>query len=243
MRRDNDILVEILTAVQTAKKASKNPLVVFDLDSTLFEVESRSLHILKEFSKDVHLSTQYPKAARVFHGLESLPPLYQLKKFLKHLNLESEPHHFYKAVFEHWKDRFFNSEYLKHDTPYEGSVEYVLSLRNSGAEIVYLTGRDEHRMGKGTRKSLIDNGFPLDEVQCRLKLKEHKDIEDSEFKSGWFEAAAKTFDPIWFFENEPVNINKVVTHHPTVKVVYFDSVHSGEQEVFENSAIKIKGFK
>ncbi len=36
----------------------------------------------------------------------------------------------------------------------------------------------------------------------------------------------KPFHDIWFFENEPVNINRLRSHLPNIRVVFFDSTHS-----------------
>jgi hypothetical protein len=32
---------------------------------------------------------------------------------------------------------------------------------------------------------------------------------------------------VWFFENEPANINLILEHAQNVRVIFFDSVHAG----------------
>ncbi|GAH00209.1 unnamed protein product, partial [marine sediment metagenome] len=47
-----------------------------------------------------------------------------------------------KEMIDSWRKKFFNGEYLKYDEPVPGSVEFVNELSDSGALIIYLTGRD-----------------------------------------------------------------------------------------------------
>src|SRR5262249_8146017 len=119
---------------------------------------------------------------------------------------------------------------LIEDTPHEGAVEYVNQLHKLGAKIVYLTGRDVHRMETGSLASLKKWNFPTDPPNAALVLKPHKDHDDAEFKRDHFNQIENKQHPIWFFENEPHNIQLLLKDSPHVKIVYYDSVHSGKSE-------------
>ena len=129
-----------------------------------------------------------------------------------------------------WYDRFFSNHYLQYDVPYPGAIEFVLELERTGSMIKYLTGRDQIRMGPGSEIVLKKWGFPCEPGQ--LVLKPEKKLDDEIFKRDWFVALEKnSFDKIYFFENEPVNINAILQHCPEVEVIYLDTTHARKQTV------------
>ena len=144
-----------------------------------------------------------------------------------------DKHHpeFHQALKEFWLKTFFSNEYLHYDVPYEGAVEFTRQLAELNTDIVYLTGRDVQRMGLGSEETLRHWNFPLDDDRARLVLKPQKGMDDAEFKSEWFGSLpAEHYGKIWFFENEPVNVNLVRLQHKHVEIVFFESTHSGKQE-------------
>ena len=129
-----------------------------------------------------------------------------------------------------WNQRFFSNEYLHYDVPYAGAIEFVLELAATGTEILYLTGRDHARMGSGSKEVLLKWGFPC--AQEQLILKPVKTMNDELFKRDWFlHFDRKPFHKIYFFENEPVNINAVLEHVPDVEVIFLDTTHARKQTV------------
>ena len=200
---------------------------VFDLDSTLFNVAPRFSRIIKEFCSDNVMRNKYPKATEVLSRVEVTHHPYYLKDFMMDIGLNNEPQTFYKEIFEYWRSRFFHDDYVVYDEPEIGAVDFVQSLYEKGVHIIYLTGRDEPRMKLGTLESLQKWNFPVEKERADLVLKPYKELDDAEFKRDHF----SIFPPdekIWFFENEPVNIHLVLKDCPNVKVIYFDSVHSGK---------------
>ncbi len=216
--------------MEASARAGQAPLVYFDLDSTLFNVKPRLKKIMREFGHLETTASKYPSASQTLKVVEEISESYHLHDHMKHFGLENQPMEFYKELYNYWMENFFHSDYLLEDVPNEGAVEYVNELYGLGARIVYLTGRDKHRMEEGSILSLKKWKFPMNETNAVLVLKPHKDHDDAEFKRDHFNAIQDRRHPIWFFENEPHNIHLLLKDSPHVKIVFFDSVHSGKSE-------------
>ncbi len=233
------ILTEILkTAAQVQENLSvQNPLerkpalAVFDLDSTLFDVSPRMKQILHDFAADPSFAKSFPQEILLLKKAETLRSDWGIKQAVIRVGLEKASPEFHLALKDYWIQHFFSNPYLHHDIPYEGAAEYVQKLWNMGVEIVYLTGRDVHRMGVGSEEVLLKWKFPLDGNQARLVLKPEKGLDDAKFKSDWFAQIPRdSYQNIWFFENEPVNVNLVLLEHKHIEVVFFESTHSGKEQ-------------
>jgi hypothetical protein len=218
--------------VQSAKNLQQGlkNLFVFDLDSTLFDVTPRSKKIIEDFSTDPAHADAFPNETPLLRHIQMSPTDWGIRSSIERLPFVSEPPaEFFIGVKNYWMERFFASDYLHHDVPYAGAVTFVNHLAaHTDNHIVYLTGRDIKRMLVGTERSLALSGFPIDRPNVQLALKPHTDIPDTEFKCQWFSQIEPLhYANIWFFENEPVNIERVVKDHPQVAIIFFDSTHSG----------------
>ena len=221
-------LKKIVVEVSRLSDSGKKSLVVFDLDSTLFDVSPRIQKILHDFSRLENFARLYPESCAILRTIEAKRNDWGFKDALIRSGLDHHSIEFHAALREFWKVNFFGNEYLQYDVPYDGAVEYVQAIAQAGAEISYLTGRDVARMELGTIKELQDWSFPLNDVTAKLELKPNKDLDDAQFKSDYFlTSKLKNYDKIFFFENEPVNIELIRLRHPEVQVVFFDSTHSG----------------
>lgn len=229
MSNQSHILNSILKTAQNVIGQGGVFKAVFDLDSTLFDVTPRAQKILHDFASDAAMRLRFPEATQILLSGKPLQPTYQLKNQLIHLGLHTQPHEFYPLIFDFWKKHFFGNDYLPHDVPYEGAIDYVKEIHQIGANVIYLTGRDVHRMGTGTESQLQQWKLPLGE-RARLALKPHKDMEDAEFKRDFLLTLPKDNVEIWFFENEPVNVHLVMQDAQHVKIVFFESVHSEKAE-------------
>ncbi len=227
MTQKTETLEHILLEIKKERKKDATLRAVFDLDSTLFNVAPRFSKIIEEFCSDSSMCQKYPKAVEVLSEVQITQHPYHLKTFMSDIGLVNETQEFYQELFEYWRTRFFHDKYVIYDKPEDGAVDFVQLLYNEGVHIIYLTGRDEPRMKLGTLHSLEKWNFPLETDRADLVLKPYKELDDAEFKRDHF----KIFPPdekIWFFENEPVNIHLVMKDCPHVKIIYFDSVHSGK---------------
>jgi hypothetical protein len=208
-------------------RESKKCLAVFDIDSTLYDVSPRTEKILQEFAHHPMHNSNFPKASEILKKTQILPSDWGYREAFERHDLLEEPHEFHHSLKEFWTDKFFSNHYLHLDNPYEGAVQFVNKLYDTGASIAYLTGRDFPRMGEGTHRILKESGFPVNPPRAEVALKPSKGLDDARFKCDWFISVLDKYDEICFFENEPVNINWIQEYCPKVEIIYFDSTHSG----------------
>ena len=216
-------LNDILNRARFNAAQNVRTLSVFDLDSTLFNVSSRTQKILHEYAE--------------IHKIEALKSVevkigdWGLKEALFRAGYSIENNmDLLKSIRDFWSERFFSNEYLHYDVPYPGAITFVQDLSEAGCEINYLTGRDWVRMGKGTAEVLKKWNFPLEEKN--LFLKPEKSEDDELFKLNWFKNLNHAdYEKIFFFENEPVNINPILQACPEVEVIFLDTTHARKQEV------------
>lgn len=230
--KNTQLLNEILTIEPSPSHSnaeSVRNVCVFDLDSTLFNVSPRTEQILKEFA----VENNRPD----FSKINVNPKDWGLKEILIRAGFDMSGQHIeniknHQNLVQYWTDKFFSNFYLHYDTPYLGAVNFVQTLFEKNIEIHYLTGRDTPRMGQGTREVLLKWGFPLASDQ-HLHLKPHRELDDHEFKLNWvihFKKQKKDA-AIYFFENEPVNINAIGKNVPDLKIVYLNTTHSRKENV------------
>lgn len=228
----SNVLTRILDEASRAKTKQIPFLAVFDLDSTLFDLTLRMCRIVDAFADDPKFQHRYPGDAEKLKSLPIKPSDWGLSEALGRVGINKETHaDLYRDLHTHWAECFFSDNFLHHDEPLPGSVDYVKRLRAAGAEIMYLTGRDVPRMLEGTKRSLRERGFPLDEPGIELRLKPVAEWDDAEFKVDVLRESAHRFGQIYLFENEPVNLNLVAEKLPDIALVYIDSCHSGREEV------------
>lgn len=222
-----NFLNALLAEAATLRQNGRPCLAIFDLDSTLFDVSPRIQAILRDFSNLTDIKREFPEAHESLSKIEVQPKDWGIKSALIRAGVHHFPETLREKVRDFWMQHFFSHHYLDYDQPYPGAVEFVNKLANLGVPIHYLTGRDEERMGQGTRQTLESKGFPVGNAG-ETYMKPKAGMDDAQFKVDHFKKIAPQ-DRIWFFENEPVNIHRVRKHHPEVRIVFFDSTHSGKE--------------
>jgi hypothetical protein len=226
-------LNEILEISRLCSAQNLSLLAVFDLDSTLFNVSTRTQKIISEFA-DLHNIDR-------LKNIEVLPQDWGLKEAVLRAGFSAEADlELLQSLRNFWSEKFFSGDYLHYDVPYEGAISFVQELNDSGCEIIYLTGRDQNRMYKGTLEVLRKWGFPVNEAH--LFLKPTKEQDDELYKDDWFKKLNHTkYKKIFYFENEPVNVNAIRTSCPEVEIIFLDTTHARKQEV-TNPIKQIKNF-
>lgn len=241
---DQALLDSVILDVKQAIAAERRPVVVFDLDSTLFHVAPRTHAILTEWlktdgSKYPDLSPQLARFGVKDHG-------YSLKDLWIKANLPHEVGPAAEALKDarrYWQDRFFSSSYLKHDEVMPGALEFVTAVYNAGSSIFYVTGRDTPSQGFGTLDQLAHHGFPTEERLTRIVLKPRRHMEDREYKSGVIRAAVKNHGVlIANFENEPKNLVAMAEAEPKSKHIFVDTVSSEHPAPSGVGLYRISGF-
>lgn len=228
-------LNEILNLSRKTAAENIRTLAIFDLDSTLFNVSTRSQKILQEFAEKYKIAE--------LMKLQIQPSDWGIKEalFREGYTLEKD-HELLTRLRDFWSVRFFSNEYLHYDVPYLGAINYVNELLNSGCEVQYLTGRDSARMQNGTIEVLKKWGFPLIST-AHLHMKPEINQDDEIFKYEWFKNFnSHSYGPIYFFENEPININAVLNLSLPIQVIYLETTHSRKQEVTA-TVMRIKNYE
>ncbi|MES3038697.1 MAG: HAD family hydrolase [Bdellovibrionota bacterium] len=234
MSHSDEVLKQMVSKVKGNSLQGLKTLVVFDLDSTLFDVSPRLQKILDHYYEQPHHHEKFPEYTKFFKDIKAEKKDWGIKKAILRTGIAEVSEEFIESVREFWRKHFFSNDYLEYDHVAEGAVEFVTELHRDGADIAYLTGRDVERMGEGSARILKKWGFPLGE-RAELVLKPHRSMDDVEYKEGWFKNLnAKNYESVWFFENEPTIIHQVRATLPWVNIVFFDSTHSGKAEAPTN---------
>ena len=220
-----DVLAEILEHSDEEIARGHEPVMIFDLDDTIFDAGSRTLAILKSMSVDPELRDDFPDLAQKLTHLVNNDIHYDISDNLDMLTITDKD--LRDKATNYWNDRFFLSCEL--DAIHPGAKDFVLKSHAKGAHIVYLTGRDEPRMKDCTLESFRLNGLPLDD-RAMLMLKPHKDLPDVEFKQTAFKTIEQIGPVIAGFDNEPANVNAMARYFPRAEIVFIETRHSSRPD-------------
>ena len=224
---------------------SKNLSTVFffDLDSTIFDVTPRHVHILRKFSSQwFRLPPRWKKAIANDRALE-LRNLWGPTNVLKALGFTELSEREVATINKYWSKEFFSNRNMIYDVPHSYAIEYVKALHQCGVEIAYLTGRPQHMMKDGTVEQLKRHGLPNAQSENHLFMKHVGEIDDSEFKVQFLARYAKRFPDkeIFFMDNEPVILNSTLKHVSGITPIHFASVDSGRADP-DAVLTSVKGF-
>jgi hypothetical protein len=226
-----EILGGILGSVQEAcrarvKSGGKPVKVVFDLDSTIFDVKPRSLRILKEFALTKEAREISPSLVDWSLSLDAYRLLYTLHESAAANSApanEPRAEEYMREAFQFWRRRFFTHSFVMTDHPTPGAVDYVNRVVDAGAVAVYLTGRDWPGMGRGTRAMLEQSGFPVDPRVTELLMKPSNGLDDAEFKDEALRDLRQEGNAVALFDNEPANFHVFERNFPEAWLVFYHS--------------------
>lgn len=213
------VLRSVLERVEQTLDAGRTPVVVFDLDATLYDNRPRTLEILMEYREDVFES--HPDVAEALGGATAERIEYLLSDTLRACGITRSD--IVQDVTRFWRERFFTDDYVQRDTTIDGAAEYVLACHDAGAIIVYMTGRDVPGMLIGTVASLRDCGFPIGVAGIELILKPDANLPDEAFKRGALPTLNRIGEMVAFFDNEPANCNLARVMFPESLVILLET--------------------
>ncbi len=225
---NGDSLLDALEkSVISTKKRGKTPVVLLDLDSTLYDTSKRNHVILKQWLKE---KTPRDPVMTALRELRTDVRFYSIADLFGRIGLQLDDH-YVKAQWEDlkdfWKARFFTDPFVEHDTPYPQSAEFVREVFKLEIVIAYLTGRDAPGMEKGTRQALARDGFPVPgEKDVHLFMKPAREGDDFLYKMNEVDKIARLGEIIASFENEPKNFIGICQKLPNAIHVFVDSVCS-----------------
>ncbi|HSI05527.1 MAG TPA: HAD family hydrolase [Myxococcota bacterium] len=223
----------------------ERPVVVFDLDDTVFKSNQvRTMRILREWLDD--RPSLHWEIRRSLETVRAEELAYTNKDtFSKVAGLDLGAPRVKKALADfdkYWNERFFSNEYCQDDPLQYGALEYVKKLHDLGASIAYLTGRDEARMGKGTRAAINKSGLPRLSSRVKVFLKPHKDDDDAAFKKSVRSTLLAWGPVVATFDNAPANCVVLKDSFPKAINVFVDTVYPAEPVEIRHGLFKIFDF-
>jgi len=220
-------LREVLERIDAALAVDVLPLVVFDLDSTLFTTGPRNLRILREFA--AQRAERWPEVRSIVATLADADMGWGVGKCLLERGVDDPS--MLRELRSFWYQRFFTDEYLACDLPVPGAVEFVNACHDHGALVYYLTGRHLGGMEVGTVRALGAHGFPYWRGRCVLHLKPSFEMSDRAFKDDAL-ADVRSYHGrvVATFENEPGNANAFLRAFPEALHFLMQTIHSPRAE-------------
>jgi hypothetical protein len=223
------LLRRILENARAKADAGACPVVVFDLDGTLIDNRPRVVAILHELGESWR--DKHPEAAARCRAATIDDIGYGVIENLQRLGVEEAWLH--EEGLNFWKARFFTDHYQVHDVEVPGAVAFARAVHETGALVVYLTGRDLPGMALGTFKSLRDLGFPIGTMGAKLVTKPAFEIPDTEFKRSVARDLGRFGEVVAVFDNEPANCNLLLEAYPSCESVFVDSQHAPDPPALE----------
>jgi hypothetical protein len=233
-----EALAALFASVEATRRDHRDPLVVFDLDGTLYDNTHRTLRILLEFAH-----THALRHPGLLAALQSFPVKqlrYRVSDTLELLGFTDAE--LVAEVFSFWKDRFFTNAYCLYDLPIAGGPEIVREVHRRGGVPCYLTGRDAPNMLRGTLETLQRDGFPVGLSDTRLILKPDFAMDDMAFKEGVISHLRGTGRVVGSFDNEPGLCNLFKAAFPEATVVWLDTSHAPGAPPLRSDIVTVKDF-
>jgi hypothetical protein len=212
----------ILTAaLERARAAAPHGVAVFDLDSTLLDNRPRQARIFQEYGRAAGLDALCAAAPWHFVG-------WDLEAALRAAGL---PDGLVRAhagrVHAFWEERFYTTDFCRHDLPIPGACDFVCAVRAAGARIAYVTGRPAS-MEEGTIEVLGRFGFPLpDGETVFLFMKPGEALHDDVWKTIARDAVDALGAVVLAFDNEPAHVNAYARAWRGALAIHVDTDDSG----------------
>lgn len=231
-------LRHVFDRIGQAAAAGRLPVVVFDLDSTLFDTAARHHRILREFARE-HGD---PALLEGVAGIALADLGWSLTEPLKARGFDAPDLH--RDLQEYWAARFFSDPYVLEDHASAGAPEFVTACYERGAFVYYLTGRHVGGMETGTLQALVSRGFPALRGRVALHLKPSFHLNDRAFKdTALEEIRSLRGEVVATFENEPGNANMFREAFPGALTFLVGSVHAPNPEPAHPDVIRIPDFR
>lgn len=222
--------------LEAARAKAPRAVLVFDLDSTVFDNRPRQARILRELGAERGL----PKleACQPHHWASG----WDMKGALLALGLaEAEASALMKDARRFWGARFFTSEYCQDDVEVPGARAYLHAVLESGAQLAYVTGRPEV-MRAGTVHCLRKCGMPLPGDRVDLVMKPAERESDDAFKEQAHPRLREKGEVLAAFDNEPLHANIYEKAFPRATVVHLATDHSGRPVTLHPRIVSVPHF-
>tara|TARA_B100000674_G_C37879892_1_gene933781 strand:+ start:325 stop:1047 length:723 start_codon:yes stop_codon:yes gene_type:complete len=212
---------QLIEQAKSVLATGRDPLVIFDLDGTLYDNRTRTFRILEEYAHQE--AERLPELLRAAQNLRLDDVEYLMVDTLKSVDFTDE--NAIQGLMAYWKTCFFTDEYVELDLPIPGAATFVRRLHAEGVIPVYLTGRDAPNMLKGTVSCLHRDKFPVGTVDTRIVLKDRFERPDEEYKEAVIASIQRSGEVIAAFDNEPGLCNLFHKAFPSAAVCLLDTSH------------------
>ena len=212
---------QLRTVLERAKAVGGEGLLVFDLDSTVFDNRPRQARIVREYGKVHGLSALEACQPRHWHSG------WDLRAAMIATGLASglADQHYLEAK-KFWAARFFTSEYCVDDIEVPGAPAFLDAVLEAGAQVVYVTGRHEE-MRAGSVQCMEKCRMPVPGVRVTLVMKPTLRESDDVYKVQAHARLARMGTVVAAFDNEPTHANDYAREFAEATVVHLATDHSG----------------
>jgi hypothetical protein len=216
-------------------RSQSQPVILLDLDHTLYRNALRTRAVLRALLPELKSRLPLP-AATLLEGLEEARMGFSLRDTFRLNGLFPEDPQWTDPLAllrKEWWPRFFSNEFMEHDVPYPGAVEFCRELAEAGARLIYLSARSGPVMREGTHANLKRDGFPLRAFED-VWLKDDE-VGDGAHKIRAVARCVPLGTVVASFENEPANTASLFAELPGAMHVFLDTVCS------EVPAVPVRG--
>ncbi len=221
--------------LEGARRAKGGGLVVFDLDSTLLDNRPRQARILQEFGRAHALAPLYAARPEHWDGWE-------IRHAMRNAGLgPADVETWAEDAKAFWRDRFFTSEYCAVDEGIAGARDFVVAVREAGAQIAYCTGRHE-AMRVGTVECFRRLGFPVPGPGVHLLMKPTFELSDDDWKASVYQQLGRIGEVLAVFDNEPTHVNGYRAAFPEAIVVHLATDDSGRDVPLADGVRSVRNF-
>lgn len=226
------------TVLERSRAAGRAAMVVFDLDSTVFDNRPRQARILREYA-----AAHDVEPLKCVHAQHFTKGGWDLGEPWRAAGLTSEWDVQARAFKGYWAQRFFSSDYCLDDIEIVGAPRYLNLLHQTGVRLVYVTGRHE-AMREGSVACLRKCGMPIPapDEQVKLIMKPTLREDDDAYKRAAHALLRSMGQVIAAFDNEPTHVNDYAVQFPDALAVHLATDHSGRPVTLESRVISIPHF-
>lgn len=227
---------QLLAVLTRAQALGGRGLMIFDLDSTVFDNRPRQARILREYGVAKNLlPLQACTAAHWSSGWDMVSAMVAcgLAPQL------AQAHHTEAKAY--WGARFFTSDYCLEDIPEPGAVDYLRRVLETGTQLVYVTGRHE-AMRKGSVDCMARHQMPVPGGKVRLLMKPETTQSDDQYKRDTHAQLRTMGEVVAAFDNEPTHVNDYARTFPDATAVHLATDHSGRPVTLEARVLSVPDF-
>lgn len=223
--------------LEAATQSAGKGVLVFDLDSTVFDNRPRQARIVREYGKAKNLAPL--TSCQAFHFTNG----WDLKHACIAVGMsEPDAESIFRDLKAFWGARFFTTPYCRDDIEIVGAPRYLQACVKTGAKLVYVTGRHEE-MRAGSIEAMARCGMPVPEgAKVVLMMKPTLRETDDAYKRVAHQLLDEMGPVLAAFDNEPTHVNDYSTRFPTCVPVHLATDHSGRPVTLVERVISIPHF-